>query len=295
MGSYDDVVVDTPPNLGLLTVNALLPADVVLAPVSAEDEGSAQGLAELNATFAKLEDLRGSSQPRLVVLITRWQEGRLMAQAVEEAVAGRGFAIAARIPAHAAVQAGSGVAHAADSRGAGQPGQHRLRGVRRRAARRGGSAMNGRPVLELDDPLAPRRPAIAPAPEPVATGGDEHPPAAERPPRRRVRPPRPEPVAESSDGRGEPLAVVGESSSAGRADGAWRHWAGGTRVASYRLPDELLEELDARARRLGVPIGMTVAAGLLELFDQDDETVIRLVERAEDARVLGRRSARRRT
>jgi chromosome partitioning protein len=39
VASYDDVAIDTPPNLGLLTVNALLPADVVLAPVSAEDEG----------------------------------------------------------------------------------------------------------------------------------------------------------------------------------------------------------------------------------------------------------------
>jgi chromosome partitioning protein len=104
VASYDDVVIDTPPNLGLLTVNALLPADVVLAPVSAEDEGSAQGLAELEATFAKLEDLRGGGQPKLTVLLTRWQEGRLMAQAVEEAVTGRGFAIAARIPARAAVQ-----------------------------------------------------------------------------------------------------------------------------------------------------------------------------------------------
>jgi chromosome partitioning protein len=102
--SYDDVVIDTPPNLGLLTVNALLLADIVLAPVSAEDEGSAQGLAELNATFAKLEDLRGGSQPKLIVLLTRWQEGRLMAQAVENAIAGRGFAIPARIPARAAVQ-----------------------------------------------------------------------------------------------------------------------------------------------------------------------------------------------
>jgi cellulose biosynthesis protein BcsQ len=38
------------------------------------------------------------------VLLTRWQEGRLMAQAVEEAIAGPGYAIAARIPARAAVQ-----------------------------------------------------------------------------------------------------------------------------------------------------------------------------------------------
>jgi hypothetical protein len=39
---------------------------------------------------------------------------------------------------------------------------------------------------------------------------------------------------------------------------------------------------------------MTVAAGLLQLLDLDDATVISVVERAEDARVLGRRAARRR-
>jgi len=44
---YDDVVVDTPPNLGLLTVNALVCADRVLAPVSAEDEASLHGIVEL--------------------------------------------------------------------------------------------------------------------------------------------------------------------------------------------------------------------------------------------------------
>jgi chromosome partitioning protein len=47
LGDYDHVVVDTPPNLGLLTVNALVLAELVLAPVSAEDEESLHGIREL--------------------------------------------------------------------------------------------------------------------------------------------------------------------------------------------------------------------------------------------------------
>jgi hypothetical protein len=35
---HDEVVIDTPPNLGLLIVNTLVCADRVVAPVSAEDE-----------------------------------------------------------------------------------------------------------------------------------------------------------------------------------------------------------------------------------------------------------------
>jgi chromosome partitioning protein len=95
--SYDAIVVDTPPNLGMLTVNALMVADVVLAPVSVEDEGSAQGVAELRATLTKLERLRGD-QPRLVVFLTRYQDGRVMTEVIESAVRGLGLEPAARIP-----------------------------------------------------------------------------------------------------------------------------------------------------------------------------------------------------
>ena len=61
-------------------------------------------------------------------------------------------------------------------------------------------------------------------------------------------------------------------------------------MASFRLPDELLDELDTRAGELGVPLGMTVAAGLLHLFDQDDETVLEVVDRAEATRDRARRA-----
>ena len=71
LDSYDQVVIDTPPNLGLLTVNALVCADRVIAPVSAEDEGAVHGIVELKGTIAKLERL-GVSSPALFAVMTRW-------------------------------------------------------------------------------------------------------------------------------------------------------------------------------------------------------------------------------
>jgi chromosome partitioning protein len=51
---YDLCVLDCPPNLGLLTVNALVAADRVLVPVRMEDEGALQGVIELRGTLTKL-------------------------------------------------------------------------------------------------------------------------------------------------------------------------------------------------------------------------------------------------
>jgi chromosome partitioning protein len=102
VGRYDDLLIDTPPNLGLLTVNALVCADTVLAPVSAEDEASVQGIVELRATIAKLERL-GGPRPRLLSLLTRSAPRRIISEVIDKALIELDLAPVARIPARAAV------------------------------------------------------------------------------------------------------------------------------------------------------------------------------------------------
>ena len=81
---YDEVVIDTPPNLGLLTVNALVCSGCVLAPVSAEDEGAVHGILELRGTISKLAKRLGGEAPRLIALVTRWSPTRISSRTVED-------------------------------------------------------------------------------------------------------------------------------------------------------------------------------------------------------------------
>jgi len=78
--TYEQVVIDTPSNLGLLTVNALIAADVIVAPVAAGDEGAAQGVAELRAALSKLTRIRPTA-PALAVILTKVRAGRRVAHA----------------------------------------------------------------------------------------------------------------------------------------------------------------------------------------------------------------------
>jgi hypothetical protein len=75
--------------------------------------------------------------------------------------------------------------------------------------------------------------------------------------------------------------------------GVWRSWSGGTRVASYRLPDELLGELASRSAELQLQVGLIVTAAITRLLDESDDVIASLVDRADDARIQGRRAARR--
>jgi chromosome partitioning protein len=101
--AYDHVVIDTPPNLGLLTVNALVCADRVLAPVSVEDEASLHGIFELQLTIAKLAERLGVTAPGLAAVLTRWQRQRISSRETEAALVAAQLAPIGRIPSRSAL------------------------------------------------------------------------------------------------------------------------------------------------------------------------------------------------
>jgi chromosome partitioning protein len=103
VSGYEQVVIDTPPNLGLRTINALVCDDRVLAPVSAEDEASLHGILELRQTVARLSERLAISRPELVALLTRWQRHRISSRSAEDHLAAAGLAAVGRIPSRSAL------------------------------------------------------------------------------------------------------------------------------------------------------------------------------------------------
>ena len=136
-----------------------------------------------------------------------------------------------------------------------------------------------RPHLTLDDPLST---PVATAPVATALWRVDPPaPAAPVVQRRRPRPAAPRPRTNGTP-QGSTSASAGE----------WRDWSGASRVASFRLPDEILIELTERTTRLGLPIGQTVLAAITALLDSDDDTLLAQIDRAAQALTRGKRRAR---
>jgi chromosome partitioning protein len=100
--NYDEIIIDTPPNLGLLTVNALVCAERVIAPVSAEDEGALHGILELRQTIDRLTQRLGAEPPLLLPVLTRWTALRISSRSTENALHTLQLRAAGRIPSRSA-------------------------------------------------------------------------------------------------------------------------------------------------------------------------------------------------
>lgn len=82
-GSYDYVLIDCPPSLGLLTVNGLVAADSVLIPVQAEYY-ALEGLGQLLATIKRVRSSLNQDLDLLGVLLTMYDKRTSLSKQVED-------------------------------------------------------------------------------------------------------------------------------------------------------------------------------------------------------------------
>ncbi len=85
-GTFDVVLIDCPPNLGLLTVNALFAARHVLAPIDMTDDGALQGAAEITATVQTIAASGGQARMAALALV-KADPRRVSYQAIRLALA----------------------------------------------------------------------------------------------------------------------------------------------------------------------------------------------------------------
>ena len=110
IGEYEDIIIDTPPNLGLLTVNALVVAELVIAPVSAEDDASLYGIRELRRTLRQLADRLNAPSAVPMPILTRWHPLRISSRLIDQALVVESLRPVVRVPARSALFAGAAAA-----------------------------------------------------------------------------------------------------------------------------------------------------------------------------------------
>jgi hypothetical protein len=157
--------------------------------------------------------------------------------------------------------------------------------------------------LKLDDPLSPAGPGEQTTPvarqreQEQAAGPADAPAGSTASPRQQqlaAARARPSQSVRSALGTAAIRKAPPQAATSVKTTSAWRVWSWQTRVASYRLPDELLAELASTAAELQLPVGLLVTAAITRLLDEPSAAIAALVDRADDARIEGRRAARRR-
>lgn len=84
-GDYDFIVIDTPPSLGILTINALTCADGVIIPSQA-DIYSIQGIQQLMDTIATVKKYCNSSLKVEGILLTRYSGRSVLSRELLESI-----------------------------------------------------------------------------------------------------------------------------------------------------------------------------------------------------------------
>ena len=141
--------------------------------------------------------------------------------------------------------------------------------------------MSKLPALKPDDPLAA---STAPA-EPTPGRADE---SHDAPADRSATPHPPRATAATngaSTGQTQAPSTVTtpkrartRDASTNGAAGEEGEWSGSTDVTTLRVPVEVLHAMRQRSRDLGLPKGMMLTAGLLDLLERSDEDLIEVVE-----------------
>lgn len=94
--NYDFIIIDTPPALGILTINALTITDYVLVPLTA-DIFSLQGLKKLAETISVVKEYTNPKLEILGLLLTRYNTRAILNQDIKEALEGQAKALKTRL------------------------------------------------------------------------------------------------------------------------------------------------------------------------------------------------------
>jgi chromosome partitioning protein len=82
-GDYDYIIIDTPPALSILTVNALTVADKVIIPAQA-DLFSLEAIRQLNSTIQTIKRYTNKNLSIAGILLTRYNNRNILTQELTE-------------------------------------------------------------------------------------------------------------------------------------------------------------------------------------------------------------------